>query len=179
MFERMPLQWSRRGTVVEMTSGRCRSGKMTHIGEVVRIFSNPALCGPEKRAQIFGYLADQQDRGVSPAVQCLLETVDESIAEYVAQYLQLVPGVAQEKTRAAERLRATKSSSERLLAKLEALAARGTLEITPVEVPLTAVHVGQQAGGTRQLRTAPFTGADGHQITYLRRRLLPRRAWRT
>jgi hypothetical protein len=78
---------------------------MSHIEEVVNISSNQGLTGLEKRSRIFQYLSGQPDRGVSAGIECLLETENRSIAQYVAQYLEVTPDSAAEKTRAAERLR--------------------------------------------------------------------------
>ncbi|MYT11745.1 hypothetical protein YWIDRAFT_00966 [Streptomyces sp. SceaMP-e96] len=64
-----------------------------------------ALSVPEKEGKIISFLAEQDDRGVSAATECLLQTHDERVSEFAATYLQLIPGAQEEKTRAAERLR--------------------------------------------------------------------------
>lgn len=69
------------------------------------IMADPDLNGRAKRGRIFDYLAAQPDRGVRIATETLLGTEDRAVAEYVAQYLEIVPGAAEEKTLAAERLR--------------------------------------------------------------------------
>jgi hypothetical protein len=50
-------------------------------------------------------LVQQPDRGAGEAVDCLLTTEDARIASYVANYLALLPGLQDEKTRVADRLR--------------------------------------------------------------------------
>jgi hypothetical protein len=78
---------------------------MTHIEEVVRIVSDPGLQGLAKRGKVFEYLFEQPDRGLAAGIECLLETDEFRIAEYVGQYLEVMPGAAAEKERAAVRLR--------------------------------------------------------------------------
>ncbi|MGW1493592.1 hypothetical protein [Streptomyces sp. NPDC002402] len=77
---------------------------MTHT-QIDSIIASQRLTGLEKRGRIFAYLAGQPDRGVEAATEALLTTEDRRVAEYVAQYLEIIPGAAEEKTRAAERLR--------------------------------------------------------------------------
>ncbi|RPF32284.1 hypothetical protein [Streptomyces sp. TLI_185] len=55
--------------------------------------------------RIASWLQDQPDRGVGEAVDCLLATQDERVAEFAAQYLALLPGLHTQKTRVTERLR--------------------------------------------------------------------------
>ncbi|WP_405874623.1 hypothetical protein [Streptomyces sp. NBC_00005] len=78
---------------------------MTHIEEAVRIVSDPDLQGLAKRGTLFEYLSGQSDRGLAASVECLLETDDYRIAEYVGQYLEVTPNASAEKERAAVRLR--------------------------------------------------------------------------
>jgi hypothetical protein len=73
--------------------------------QIDTIIANQQLPWLAKRAQIFAFLAGQPDRGVQAATEALLTTEHRHVAEYVAQYLELIPGAAAEKTRAAERLR--------------------------------------------------------------------------
>jgi len=77
---------------------------VTHT-QIDSIMASKRLSGPEKRDRIFAHLAGQPDRGVHEATEVLRTTEHRHVAEYLAQYLELVPGAAEEKTRAAERLR--------------------------------------------------------------------------
>ncbi|GLY64690.1 hypothetical protein Atai01_13090 [Amycolatopsis taiwanensis] len=69
------------------------------------IMAMKRLPGPEKRRRIFAYLVRQPDRGVQAPTGLLLTTEHRHVAEYLAQYLEGIPGAAEAKTRAAQRLR--------------------------------------------------------------------------
>ncbi|MEV0701537.1 hypothetical protein AB0I53_27005 [Saccharopolyspora sp. NPDC050389] len=73
--------------------------------EIERIVLDPALSVPDKGERVIAFLAQSVDRGVPAAVECLMETADSRVAEFVAVYLQLIHGAREEKTRVAERLR--------------------------------------------------------------------------
>ncbi|UFS98180.1 hypothetical protein [Nocardia huaxiensis] len=75
---------------------------MKDIESVLRADSLP---GRVKRQRIFDLLHVQPRLGADAAAHYLAETEDEAGAGYVAQYLALIPGMAAEKTRAAEYLR--------------------------------------------------------------------------
>lgn len=77
---------------------------MTHT-QIDSIMASTRLSGPAKRDRIFAHLAGQPDKGVGEAAELLRTTEHRHVAEYLAQYLELVPEAAEEKTGAAERLR--------------------------------------------------------------------------
>lgn len=78
---------------------------MTTMERVEEIAFNPSLSVDEKSQRITELFSGQGAQGPDRAVSCLLKTTDEAVAEYVATYLELVPGNSEAKTRAAERLR--------------------------------------------------------------------------
>ncbi|QLJ02400.1 hypothetical protein HZZ00_16095 [Streptomyces sp. NEAU-sy36] len=78
---------------------------MTPIERVEEIAFDPSLTVADRSQSIIQYFSAQGGQGPDRAVDCLLETIDEAVAEYVAEYLELVPDVAEGKIRAAERLR--------------------------------------------------------------------------
>lgn len=78
---------------------------MSDVDRIDQIINDGALTGVEKRQSIFDFLVGLQDRGVSAATDYLLRTSDEQAADYVAQYLEMIPGAHSEKNRVAERLR--------------------------------------------------------------------------
>lgn len=79
---------------------------MTPTERVEEIAFDPELSVADKAQSIIEYFSTQGDRGAENAGACLMETTDEAVAEYVAEYLELVPDARQVKVRAAERLRA-------------------------------------------------------------------------
>lgn len=91
---------------------------MSHRQTVEEIAFNPDLSVSDKSRQIISYFAQQPGRGLSAAVECLMETEDERVASFAATYLQMIPGGRQEKTRVAERLRAAGPPLVRAAARL-------------------------------------------------------------
>ncbi|MET8744873.1 hypothetical protein [Streptomyces sp. NPDC004728] len=79
---------------------------MTPTEEIEKIVFDPELEVPEKFERVIAFLAQARGLGVATAVDCLLETSDVRVSEFVAAYLELIPGAREEKARAAERLRA-------------------------------------------------------------------------
>ncbi|AJT69820.1 hypothetical protein T261_8225 [Streptomyces lydicus] len=79
---------------------------MTPTERVEEIAFAPELSVADKAQSIIEYFSAQGDRGAENAGAFLMETTDEAVAEYVAEYLELVPDARQVKVRAAERLRA-------------------------------------------------------------------------
>lgn len=80
---------------------------MIGLADVERIAADPALTVRERNAGIATLLREHGPVGISVAVECLLETDDRAIAEYLTAYLEEVPEAPAAKTRAAERLLAT------------------------------------------------------------------------
>ncbi|MFE4372631.1 hypothetical protein ACFRMN_31240 [Streptomyces sp. NPDC056835] len=78
---------------------------MTPTEIIEKIALDAGLSVPEKRERIIAFLTHSGDRGVPAALECLSETTDNRVSEFVAAYLQMIPGAQEEKTRAAERLR--------------------------------------------------------------------------
>lgn len=78
---------------------------MSDITAIESVLGDNSLHGITKRRQIFELLCAKPNRGAGVAADYLAETEDEAGADYVAQYLALIPGAHAEKTRAAERLR--------------------------------------------------------------------------
>ncbi|WP_159403808.1 hypothetical protein [Streptomyces sp. NRRL S-646] len=78
---------------------------MTPTERVEEIAFDPDRTVADRAQSIAEYFSAQGDEGPEQAAVCLLETTDEAVAEYVAEYLELVPDAREAKTRAAERLR--------------------------------------------------------------------------
>ncbi|MEU3708777.1 hypothetical protein [Streptomyces catenulae] len=78
---------------------------MNSSEEIQRINASSRLVGPKKRERIFAYLSTLEEHGATAAAEELAATDSRYLAEYLAQYLELVPGYAAEKSRAAEALR--------------------------------------------------------------------------
>ncbi|GLY64320.1 hypothetical protein [Amycolatopsis taiwanensis] len=78
---------------------------MTPTERVEEIAADPSLSVADRAQHIIEYFSAHGAQGPDRAVSCLLETTDEAVAEYVAEYLELVPAAREAKTRAAERLR--------------------------------------------------------------------------
>ncbi|MFE6036921.1 hypothetical protein [Streptomyces sp. NPDC056452] len=78
---------------------------MTPTEVIERIVLDPDLSVPEKDERIIAFLAQSVGKGVAAAVQCLSETSDKRVSEFVAAYLEMIPGARPEKKRVAERLR--------------------------------------------------------------------------
>ncbi|MEU3920805.1 hypothetical protein [Streptomyces sp. NPDC029004] len=79
---------------------------MSHRQTVEEIVFDPQLSVPEKSERIIAYFAQQSGRGMAAAVECLIQTKDDRVSSFAATYLQMIPGGREEKTMAAERLRA-------------------------------------------------------------------------
>lgn len=80
---------------------------MIGLADVERIAADPALTVRERNAGIAALLRQHGPGGIRAAVECLLETEDRAIAEYLTAYLEEIPEAHAAKTRAAERLLAT------------------------------------------------------------------------
>ncbi|MER5982993.1 hypothetical protein [Streptomyces sp. NPDC001787] len=80
--------------------------------EAEEIVFDKKLSGIAKRERIFALLSQKPDHGVAAAVDFLLKTQDANTATYLAQYLELIPGAWEAKTRAAERLRVEEGLAE-------------------------------------------------------------------
>ena len=78
---------------------------MTPTERVEQVAFDPGLSVSGKSDRITALFAEQGDAGITVAADCLTETNDPAVAQYVAAYLELTPGGQEEKTRAAERLR--------------------------------------------------------------------------
>ncbi|MGO4751168.1 hypothetical protein AB4212_21555, partial [Streptomyces sp. 2MCAF27] len=78
---------------------------MSSSEEIRRIYTDSRLSGPRKRDRIFAYLYALEEHGVPVAVEALIAADKRHLAGYLAQYLGLTPGYAEQKTRAAEALR--------------------------------------------------------------------------
>ncbi|MFG2520039.1 hypothetical protein [Streptomyces sp. NPDC048527] len=70
-----------------------------------KLIDDDSLSVAETTDRIAAWLSAQPDRGAAEAVACLLSTQDRRVAECAALYLALLPGLHEEKTRAARRLR--------------------------------------------------------------------------
>jgi hypothetical protein len=77
---------------------------VTGLAEIERIAADRALTVGARNERVTALLAQCGSDGVGVAVECLLETVDPAVAEYVASYLEVVPDAHEAKTRAAQRL---------------------------------------------------------------------------
>jgi hypothetical protein len=78
---------------------------MSHLKKVQQLAEGFVGAGPDRRNAVFGYLSDQPDSGVPAALECVFGAKDTLTVEYVSQYLALVPGRCEAKTRVAEALR--------------------------------------------------------------------------
>ncbi|MGW3563325.1 hypothetical protein ACWDSL_05385 [Streptomyces sp. NPDC000941] len=78
---------------------------MSSSEEIRRIYTDSRLSGPRKRDRIFAYLYALEEHGVPVAVEALIAADKRYLVGYLAQYLGLTPGYAEQKTRAAEALR--------------------------------------------------------------------------
>jgi hypothetical protein len=74
---------------------------------VAGIAGDQSLSVRERVDRIALELSPSADRGLGAVVECLLETDDERISGFAAQYLALLPGAAPEKTRVAQRLQSS------------------------------------------------------------------------
>lgn len=74
---------------------------------VAGIAGDQSLSVRDRVDKIASELSHSVDRGLGAAVDCLLETEDERISGFAAQYLALLPGAASEKGRVAQRLRSS------------------------------------------------------------------------
>ena len=79
--------------------------KLTPTDEIEKIVLDSRLSVPEKDERVIAFLEQCGAQGVATAVECLMETSDVRVSEFVASYLEMIPGAREEKTRAAERLR--------------------------------------------------------------------------
>jgi hypothetical protein len=70
-----------------------------------KLIDDASVSVAETSERIADWLSGQPDKGAGETVTCLLTTQDRRVAEYAAQYLALLPGLHEEKTRAARRLR--------------------------------------------------------------------------
>ncbi len=77
---------------------------MSTIERITEIVLDSQISVPSKEVEVISLLSREVDRGVPCAVQCLLETRDDRVSEFVATYLQLLPGADEEKTQVAEHL---------------------------------------------------------------------------
>ncbi|PSR68625.1 hypothetical protein C8258_08955 [Nocardia sp. MDA0666] len=78
---------------------------MSEMSAIESVLEEDSLPGRVKRQRIFDLLNVRPHLGAEVAARYLAETENEAGADYVAQYLALIPGMTAEKTRAAERLR--------------------------------------------------------------------------
>ncbi|GGJ08280.1 hypothetical protein [Streptomyces brasiliensis] len=77
---------------------------MNESSKLTDIAQDDSLPGREKRQRIFSLLAGLEERGPAVAVECIEETDDWVLTDYVVQYLELLPGHVEAKTRVAELL---------------------------------------------------------------------------
>lgn len=77
--------------------------------DIESVLAADSLPGRVKCQRIFDLLHVQPRLGADVAARYLAETEDWLGARYVAKYLALIPGMAEEKTRAAEHLRGTQA----------------------------------------------------------------------
>jgi hypothetical protein len=75
------------------------------IGRIEELVFDEELTVAEKEERVTALLTRAGTEGIAAAVTCLMETSDSRVAEFVAAYLEMIPGAHEEKTAVAERLR--------------------------------------------------------------------------